>query len=125
MIPNAIITKIEANLFDSCKALESFDIPNTVTEIGGAAFASCISLKHLSIPEKVNKIAYWVFNGCTSMEYFICLPVVPPVLTNPDSFNNTNNCPIYVPESSVSAYKTAENWSKHASRIKLLSEFIE
>ena len=33
-------------------------------------------------------------------------------------FNNTNDCPIYVPTGSVEAYKTAEYWSDYADRIQ-------
>jgi hypothetical protein len=33
------------------------------------------------------------------------------------AFNNTNNCPIYVPAESVNAYKAASVWSNYASRI--------
>jgi hypothetical protein len=32
---------------------------------------------------------------------------------------------IYVPDSSVDAYKAAENWSTYASRIYPLSEYVE
>ena len=35
-------------------------------------------------------------------------------------FNNTNDCPIYVPCSSVDVYKAANNWSTYASRIQCI-----
>ena len=125
VIPNAVITMIENNLFQDCVALSSFEIPSTVTEIKGNAFANCIALKHLSIPPNVTTIFYWVFNGCKAIEYFILQPITPPVLTHFDSFNNTNNCPIYVPDASLDAYKAANNWNKHTDRIKPMSEFVE
>jgi len=34
------------------------------------------------------------------------------------AFNDTNNCPIYVPSESVEAYKSASGWSNYASRIQ-------
>ena len=33
-------------------------------------------------------------------------------------FNNTNDCPIYVPAGSVEAYKVAQYWSDYADRIQ-------
>ena len=36
-------------------------------------------------------------------------------------FNDTNDCPIYVPSESVEAYKAATNWSYYASRIQAIS----
>jgi hypothetical protein len=40
----------------------------------------------------------------------------PPTITN-NSFFNTNNAPFYVPDASVTAYKTATNWVDLADRI--------
>jgi len=36
-------------------------------------------------------------------------------------FNETNNCPIYVPTSSVDAYKTATGWNSYSSRIQAIA----
>lgn len=48
--------------------------------------------------------------------------ITPPELATSYALNNTNNCPIYVPDASVEAYKTATNWNQYADRIKPLSE---
>jgi hypothetical protein len=37
------------------------------------------------------------------------------------AFNDTNNCPIYVPSESVETYKAASNWSSYASRIQSIT----
>ena len=34
-------------------------------------------------------------------------------------------CTIYVPDNLVEQYKTATNWSRHADKIKRLSEYVE
>jgi len=34
-------------------------------------------------------------------------------------------CTIYVPDNLVEQYKTATNWSRHADKIKPLSEYVE
>jgi hypothetical protein len=41
----------------------------------------------------------------------------PPTLGGTDVFANTNDCPIYVPSTSVNSYKTTQYWSTYASRI--------
>ena len=48
----------------------------------------------------------------------------PPTITS-YSFANTNNAPIYVPDASVTAYKTATNWVLLASRIFPISDIEE
>ena len=57
------------------------------------------------------------------MEYFIIKSDLPPLLLDKNSFDHTDNCPIYVPDSSVDVYKTAMNWNRLANRIKPISEF--
>jgi hypothetical protein len=43
----------------------------------------------------------------------------PPVL-GANVFDGTNDCPIYVPASSVNAYKAASSWRYYASRIQAI-----
>jgi hypothetical protein len=47
----------------------------------------------------------------------------PPTLANKNAFNNINSiCKIYVPDASVTAYKTATNWVTYADYIYPMSE---
>lgn len=46
-----------------------------------------------------------------------------PYTIQSSTFSNTNNCPIYVPDESVDAYRTATNWTELADRIKPMSQF--
>jgi hypothetical protein len=46
----------------------------------------------------------------------------PPTLASSGAFGEQNNAPIYVPDGSVNAYKTATNWVDLASRIFPISE---
>jgi hypothetical protein len=60
------------------------------------------------------------------MQYIKLYPTTPPSIiasTGYKILDGTNNCPVYVPDASVNAYKTA--WSDVASRIYPLSEFVE
>lgn len=124
------ITSLVTYAFWKATNLEVIKLPNSVTSIDGRAFAQCDSLLYLDIPASVTSISAVAFlygssnNG--SMQYIKCLPTTPPSIVASGTnkiLDGTNNCPVYVPDASVNAYKTA--WSDVAGRIKPLSEFVE
>ena len=98
------------------------------TIIGGStrsdtgAFGECGLLQYVDLPSTTAEIRSWAFYKCTALQTFICRATTPPTLENANAFTNTNNCPIYVPDASLEAYKTATNWNTYADRIKPLSE---
>ena len=55
--------------FDSCSALTSVSLPNTLTTIKQKAFYNCKSLSSITIPDLVtdNNLHYTAFNGCTGL----------------------------------------------------------
>ena len=71
------------------------------------------------IPSTVSFIGYLAFEYCTALTSITCLGTTPATLDG-GTFNDTNNCPIYVPTDSVDAYKTA--WPQYASRIQAIPE---
>lgn len=105
-----------------CNSLEEAILP-MVADIRMYAFYSDSSLKKVDIGSNVTHIGTFAFNKCTSLATFICRATTPPTLDNINAFQNTNNCPIYVPDASLEAYKTATNWKQYASRIKGISEY--
>ena len=134
------VTYIGNGAFASCESFTSFDIPANVTTIYGGTFNGCDNLASVNIPEGVTGIAFWAFADCPSLSeitipstvtsiedqaFLDCpgltsitvLATVPPVDVSERTFENTNNCPIYVPAESLAAYKNAEGWSNYASRI--------
>ena len=116
-IPNSI-TSIADETFDYCTSLSSVTIPNSVTSIGSFAFRNCTSLTSITIPSGVTSIGRTAFNGCSGLSSVTCFATTPPTLGT-YVFDDTNNCPIYVPSASVSAYQSA--WSAYASRIQAIS----
>ena len=115
-IPNSVTT-IEEYAFWICTSLTSINIPNSVTSIDNYAFAECSSLTSCTIGSGVTSIGDSAFYICSSLTRLTCLALTPPTLANVNAFSDTNNCPIYVPASSVETYKSASGWSSYASRI--------
>ena len=111
------VTSIGDYAFFWCESLASITIPNSVTSIGYDAFYDCRSLTSVTIPDSVTSIGNYAFYYCSSLQYIIINATVPPTL-GIMVFDYTGNCPIYVPEDSLSEYRTATNWSNYASRIK-------
>ena len=79
-------------------------------------------MRYAILGELLTTLGVWAFNGCKALETLVIKATTPPSLYNTAVLGDTNNCPIYVPDASVEAYKTATNWSSYASRIKGISE---
>ena len=116
-IPNNI-TSIGHSAFASCGQLTSITIPNTVTSIGVNAFY-CSGITSIVIPNSITYIDGDAFHCCSSLTSITVEAIIPPTLYD-FPFNETNNCPIYVPASSVDTYKAATGWSNYANRIQAM-----
>ena len=122
-IPDSVIW-IGYAAFSDCSGLTSVNIPNGITTIDGSTFYNCKSLTSITIPSGVTSIGTYAFMNCRSLSSITVEAITPPTLEHYDTyvdwaFDNTNNCPIYVPAASVSAYQSA--WSRYASRIRAIS----
>lgn len=96
-------------------------VGNDITSIGGEAILGCASLTSATIGSGVTIIANGVFYDCTALTSVTVNAIDPPTLSSM-TFDNTNNCPIYVPASAVDTYKTSTStgWSNYASRIQAI-----
>lgn len=113
---------VKQQAFDGCTSLVGvLNLPK-VKVIDQYSFRNC-KLTKVDIGADCTTISASAFQNNTTLEAFICRTATPPSLANSNALSSTNNCPIYVPNDSVEAYKTASNWSSYASRIKPLSEF--
>jgi hypothetical protein len=109
--------------YGSKTILESLVWSDAITSIPQFSLWNYSSLKSLRIPSLVTSIGRQAMYACTGLSHIMCEAVTPPTLGDNTVFDNTGNCPIYVPDSSVDAYKAANYWAEYASRIKPLSEF--
>ena len=116
-IPSSV-TRVADQVFRECSSLVFVDIPDSVTSIGTYAFFRCYSLTSVVIPASVETIYPYAFTSCTNLDSITCLAPTPPVLSSThlnQFFENTNNCPIYVPAESLDIYE--QEWSRYADRI--------
>ena len=117
------VTNIGENTFSYCNGLTSVTISDNVTTIRHYAFFNCTGLTSVVIGNGVIIIEDGAFTDCFRLQSVIIHAATPPTITKilDYPFDNTNNCPIYVPSGSVNAYKTASGWSTYASRIQAIS----
>ena len=113
---NAIIKTSTNELVAGCK---NTVIPSSVTSIGSTAFYGRTGLTSIIIPESVTRIGEYAFFDCSGLTSITVKSVSTP-LGSSYMFNDTNDCPIYVPAGSVDAYKAANWWIDYADRIQAI-----
>ena len=118
IIPQGV-TNIGKNAFRNWQSNnQPLVIPNSVTSIDDYAFLAWYSNNHpLVIPEGVESMGLHAFGAWSLVPYVEMKSITPPAIADANAFNDQNNAPIYVPDESVDAYKTATNWVNLASRI--------
>lgn len=115
---------VYGSAFQLCSKLATTNFPALKTA-AGQAFAGCKSLSSIVFPV-LSSLGGSCFIGCTSLMALTLLSTSVAALANVSVFNNTpmSNSgltgawgSIYVPDSLVSNYKAANNWSAYADRI--------
>jgi hypothetical protein len=109
------ITDLDANTFNGCYGLNSITIPNSVTNIGYLAFSGCLGLTSIVIPNSVESIGGNVFPDCSALSSITFESSVPPRLYNDLDISYT--CIIRVPQGSLEAYTSAQNYPNPSAYI--------
>jgi|LSQX01.2.fsa_nt_gb hypothetical protein len=121
-IPDSV-SSIGGYDFYYCFSLTNITIPDSVSSIGDRAFYYCYSLTSINIPESVSSIGSEAFYFCRSILKYVFNRTTPPTLANTSAFTGINSiAKIYVPDASVTAYKSATNWKTYANYIYPMSE---
>ena len=98
--------------------MSSITFSNSVTTIGNAAFYECTELSSITIPNSVTLIGGGAFYNCSGLTS-ITVEATTPATLGRNAFDNTNNCPIFVPNGTVNLYKSSPGWSTYADRIQV------
>lgn len=116
-IPNNVIV-LGNSAFQGCTNLTTVIISNNITKIGVSTFSGCSNLTQIIIPQNVTSIGSSAFSNCNKLTEIYCTPTTPPTLDGNTVFNFiASNAVFYVPQVSVDAYKTADEWKNYADQI--------
>ena len=139
-------SKVGNNVFSGCNLLESVVVPSNVTSIGDFSFSDCPSLEDVAIaenglvsigasafqrcvgltsivlPESIETIGSYAFYGCTQLRNITIKATTPPTIASNTFTNVPADANIYVPASSVDAYKAASRWSSRQDYIQAIQE---
>ena len=103
--------------FENCASLECINIPDSVTYIAPRNFRGCSRLSKIVIGSGCTNIGDYTFSGCTSLNDIYIKATTPPTIVDVSLSGIDNLANIYVPISSVNAYKTANYWNAFADKI--------
>lgn len=123
----AAVTVYPQYCFRECGAITKMNIPEGVTTIGDRAFAGMKSLTELVLPSTLTSMVKRAFEGSGTnypvhLTKLVCKAVVPPTCggSAPGSGKEPTVDAVYVPATSVSAYKAAAFWSTYSAIISAI-----
>jgi hypothetical protein len=120
------VTKLNNSAFSYSK-FTSIDFSNTnINTLGGLDFRGT-PITYIKISSSIASINN-AFQDCTAVSVIICESATPPVISSTgitSIYNHavSNDLHIYVPDSSVNDYKTANVWSTLADYIYPISDY--
>ena len=141
-----VCSSIGTYAFGYCYSLSQVNLP-MCSSISNYAFFNCSSLSQVSLPMG-SLIGNDVFNGCRSLSqvslpmcsligdnaFYSCTNLSTVIIRNSEvcsisnatfSYTLLSEGYVYVPESLVSAYQVANNWSQYSSRIFPIPKDLE
>ena len=121
------LTSIGSAAFAYCSSLTSLQFPSGLTSIGVRAFQNCTGLTSLELPSGLTKIEEGAFSGCSNIVSIYAYMPDPPLFDGeakdfPTCFNE--NCTLYVPKKSYSAYMVAPGWGDFKTIAKFNPDLI-
>ena len=118
-IPDTV-TVLGTRAFNGCSSLRKLDCLGNIVSIEQYTFAGCTSLAWLRIPSTCTFIAKYSFEHCDALATLIVEAIAPPTIEM-YTINVVPELKIYVPDVSVSTYKSNTWWAQYASRIYPIS----
>ena len=95
----------------------TYTVPESVEMVGWRAFANCRGLTAITLQAGVLSIEDEAFSGCVYLASITSLATTPPECAA-DVFKDVpKTIPVYVPESAILSYKTADGWKEFVNYI--------
>lgn len=113
---NYDVVAIGDSVFETNTLSSPLVIPNKVKSIGSYAFNTSKRLTHLRLPASLTSIGKNAFGACNCLWSITVDAATPPVL-GADVFLQVDksDCVLYVPFTSLEAYKSAPQWGDFAT----------
>ena len=102
------IEALDWEVFNDCSGLKSVKLPESLLTMKGDVFRRCSSLTSIILPSKLTYIGA-AFCGCIGIREIYSKNPTPPEANFSCDFDQ-ENCKVYVPVGSSSAYSKAEGW---------------
>lgn len=113
-------------LFNNCKNLTRWAMPNNNINLGTYCFRYCPNLTYIDIGKPPKCEATFFYGKLLKGVSVVVRAETPPTLSNVfsgTSFDATTA--FYVPKASLDAYKSATNWSTYADNFKAIEDYPE
>lgn len=114
------LTVLDSFVFAECSSLSAITLNEGLILIKNQAFYRCLALNSITIPSTVTTINDNPFNLCQNLDTIYVKATTPPSLSSNSLLLANQYLNIYVPSSSVDAYKSATYWSSASARISAL-----
>ena len=106
-------TEISENEFYGCTNLKNVTLGDGIETIGSYAFSGCAALTDFTFGSSLDSIGEEAFSDCTAMTRLVSRTATPPVCGSQalDDINKWT-CKLYVPDASIDAYQSADQWKE-------------
>lgn len=113
-----------SSVFQHCRRLRRVELP-AATTVGKYVMNDCAALEAVVLGDAIATIDIFAMANCASLRTIVVQAAIPPALAANALYNSSAVEAIYVPDTSVEAYRTATNWTAYASLIRPLSDYVE
>ena len=115
------VASIGDSAFLNCTSLNAMNFNQGLESVGDNAFNSCSSLQSVSFANDIQSIGDYAFANCYRLNGITIEATTPPTL-GAGAFDNTNNCPIYIPCESWHLYQGSESWESVSDRLQPIED---